>query len=1234
MVAVFFSTSAQSETGKFSPAAKEPGESKILLVDDDMELQYSGPYLEATHIVTALNDGGYSYDIFRTGQFDGDNYELPSGEAGLSMVDNYEVVIWYSGWNTNILSSSEVDVMEHYLDGDCGEVDNFCAQTRNIILLTQMIDWVDWGQSSFLNNYLHADTEVSSYLVVDGTSNPMDGVSDSIFDNKDFATDTAGTYYMDRPCGIKPFDNTATGAFWMNARMGSSDGHEYHAVQFPVDDYVGNQNHKAFTFANEIGVFNERSERADFFATILDWMEVEEETTQDNDLGISSLEIPRHHAHGEIDANVPIEIKVGVTNYGNEAVGSVNVRLKMKTEEGLVLYDNTLDTRAFPEDHPMYIEEVLEPGETIIFNFAKANDRYQRVYEGESEYYAIPTMTRLSGLFTLDVEVGGSDTNPSNNKIITKIFTAAYVQTFEPGTIGYYYYLGDTDDNGASSYDGVNWHLVDSYDWDADGCGWASEVSEDCDEDDGTLNHTGFFVAKNGDYALASFNQNAWYKDDANSDEFCDWGDMSDPDCPKFVPNPNQDDYVMFGPFDFSGMEEVVVNYFYSGCLESGDYHRLQISKDEGYSWSNIYSESGLCANEGAWYMHQGENTRYPGLELDSEWYGSDDADYVYIRIQMDTDDDQITESSDQPYSGLFIDDFIIRGTGKLTRDVAVGDISVREGDDMIVKDSEGNSLWREINATVINAGESPWSDLPVRFSVTNSQGDDMSDYLDYSEPSIWQLNGDSRYGDITAEGAEEQTELFVLFETPYSDAYYVTVEVLAPYGKDFFPANNSRTVKVCIFSDGDDEDDDCVGNSYDECPGTPDGEEADEYGCSYSQRDNDSDGIINGVDNCPDTIAGEEVDDYGCSDSQRDTDSDGITDDADECPDTIAGEEVDEYGCSDSQKDSDNDGITDDMDYCPDTIAGEEVDEYGCLVQTNPELYVELYLPFSTCLREGETADTVTFWAEILNAGGTATDIDVTFYIDDVQLGQVQTIPSLDLGEQVTITIDWVPGQEHSSEESFPISVNVSTDSTHHETTYMHRVTEYQTTTGIKGGEVIGYDIVLARSSPTASWIASEDGSGAWQVQTVKVSEPKLSIDLVHWYLLDEEGNTVYDGLLSDIYYQGHVPAGKAVAFVDNDLNCMLSAGDKIEFYPGEAGSDLETIDDIVDYSVRFMTESSPLSEEETKEEETKEEETKEEETEEEETEEELERVEVPALGIVSLIITTLAVASIRRRT
>ena len=300
MVAVFFSTSAQSETGKFSPAAKEPGESKILLVDDDMEFWYSGPYIESTHIVTALNDGGYSYDIFRAGQFDGVNYEMPNGYDGLSIVDNYEVVIWYSGWNTNILSSSEASLISDYLDGECGDIDNFCAETRNIIMLTQMIDWFDSSQGAFLNNYLHADTYYSSYIVVDGTSNPMKGVSGSIVEGKEYATDTAGTYYGDRPCGIKPYDNTATGAFWMDARKGASDGHEYHAVQFPVDGYAGSQHHKAITFAGEIGVFNMRSDRADFFGTVLSWMEVTKEQTQDNDLGISSLEIPRHHIYWKL----------------------------------------------------------------------------------------------------------------------------------------------------------------------------------------------------------------------------------------------------------------------------------------------------------------------------------------------------------------------------------------------------------------------------------------------------------------------------------------------------------------------------------------------------------------------------------------------------------------------------------------------------------------------------------------------------------------------------------------------------------------------------------------------------------------------------------------------------------------------------------------------------------------------------------------------------------------------
>ena len=56
LVVVFFSASAQSETGNFSPAAKEPGESKILLVDDDPDiLAAMGIVLEARgyQLVTA-----------------------------------------------------------------------------------------------------------------------------------------------------------------------------------------------------------------------------------------------------------------------------------------------------------------------------------------------------------------------------------------------------------------------------------------------------------------------------------------------------------------------------------------------------------------------------------------------------------------------------------------------------------------------------------------------------------------------------------------------------------------------------------------------------------------------------------------------------------------------------------------------------------------------------------------------------------------------------------------------------------------------------------------------------------------------------------------------------------------------------------------------------------------------------------------------------------------------------
>ena len=134
-------------------------------------------------------------------------------------------------------------------------------------------------------------------------------------------------------------------------------------------------------------------------------------------------------------------------------------------------------------------------------------------------------------------------------------------------------------------------------------------------------------------------------------------------------------------------------------------------------SWTNLISYSGFCPGEGAWYLWGGSNSKYQGYVLGGDYFGTDDADSVQWRIQMDADSDQVTEGS-RPYAGWFIDEIVFRGTERITRDVAVGDITVDS--DFAVKDNGGNSLWREVNATVINAGEAAWTDLPVKFTMTN----------------------------------------------------------------------------------------------------------------------------------------------------------------------------------------------------------------------------------------------------------------------------------------------------------------------------------------------------------------------------------------------------------------------------------------------------------------------------------------------------------------------------------
>ena len=139
--------------------------------------------------------------------------------------------------------------------------------------------------------------------------------------------------------------------------------------------------------------------------------------------------------------------------------------------------------------------------------------------------------------------------------------------------------------------------------------------------------------------------------------------------------------------------------------------------------------------------------------------------------------------------------------------------------------------------------------------------------------------------------------------------------------------ANNTVTAVFELL----DTDGDGVTDDIDACQSTPQGETANEVGCSPSQTDTDGDGITDDLDTCAETAEDNTVDENGCADYQRDTDGDGVTDDLDTCANTPEGATVDANGCADSQKDTDSDGVTDDLDTCADTPEGLEVDYYGC---------------------------------------------------------------------------------------------------------------------------------------------------------------------------------------------------------------------------------------------------------------------------------------------------------------
>jgi hypothetical protein len=398
------------------------------------------------------------------------------------------------------------------------------------------------------------------------------------------------------------------------------------------------------------------------------------------------------------------------------------------------------------------------------------------------------------------------DQGSANNYVQADVGIGKWIENGEhpDDEIGPSITFGDSDDNGASSLDHVNFHRTTSYDTDADGCGWADGAASDCADNGGTLNKTYGTVFMEGKSSLGMASGNGWYK--TNSDKSCQWGSSSltDAGCPKFTMEPNQDDWFVSPPMDLSAMEEVVVGMLFSGCLESGDYFRMQISKD-GTSWTNLISYTGFCPGEGAWYLWGGSNAKYQGYTLTSDWYG-EGAETVYWRVQADADNDEVTEGNGRPYMAWWIDEIVFRGTELITRDVAIGDVTV--DNDFAVTHNAGSSLWREINATVINAGESDWTSLDVKFCVTDMQNKNdcdkhagllAGDYLNAQNiATIQNLDGNSLYGNYKSNA--DQIELFVSFATPEANTYTATVEALVPSGRDYFPWNNSLSVEFRVF--------------------------------------------------------------------------------------------------------------------------------------------------------------------------------------------------------------------------------------------------------------------------------------------------------------------------------------------------------------------------------------------------------------------------------------------------
>jgi Big-like domain-containing protein/thrombospondin type 3 repeat protein len=150
---------------------------------------------------------------------------------------------------------------------------------------------------------------------------------------------------------------------------------------------------------------------------------------------------------------------------------------------------------------------------------------------------------------------------------------------------------------------------------------------------------------------------------------------------------------------------------------------------------------------------------------------------------------------------------------------------------------------------------------------------------------------------------------------------------------------NSDHDMPVAYFLFPVDADNDGVPNGDDNCPLTPNSDQANNDGDALGDAcdpDDDNDGILDGADNCPFTANTDQANNDGDAQGDAcdpDDDNDGVLDGADNCPfvanSSQANNDGDAFGDA-CDPDDDNDGILDGVDNCPFTANSDQANNDG----------------------------------------------------------------------------------------------------------------------------------------------------------------------------------------------------------------------------------------------------------------------------------------------------------------